>query len=172
MKDYIEYNHKNRIRSTNDSDKDLFKLMTNYVFGRSLLNKMKYSSNIKLFDDSDYEKVSRAVSNDRFKDYEIINENSCLINIQKQCILLDTPSYIGATILDLSKIIFYDNWYKLKNRYGGRISLMYYDTDSYLCHIKTQDVYKDMSEMDIFLTCHLINLISSIIKQDNMKWGY
>ena len=27
---------------------------------------------------------------------------------------------------------------------------MYYDTDSYLCHIKTDDVYKDMSEMDIF----------------------
>ena len=27
---------------------------------------------------------------------------------------------------------------------------MYYDTDSYLCYIKTDDVYNDMSEMNIF----------------------
>ena len=148
MKDYIEYNHKNRIESTNKCD--IFKLMINSVFGRSLLNKLKYSSNIKIFDESDYEKVSNAVSNDRFKDYEIINKTTSLLNIEKQCIKLDTPSYIGSTILDLSKIIFYDNWYKLKNRYKDNISLMYYDTDSYLCHIKSQDIYKDMAEMNIF----------------------
>ena len=150
IKDYVEYNHKNRVQSTNDADKSLYKLMINSVFGHSLLNKMKYSSNIKMFDNSDYEKVSRVVSNDRFKDYEIINQTSALINIEKQCIKLDSAAYVGATILDLSKIIFYGNWYKLKDRYGDNISLMYYDTDSYLCHIKTEDVYKDMSEMNIF----------------------
>ena len=150
MKDYIEYNHKQRIESANEGDKDIYKLMINSIFGRSLMNKMKYSSNIKIFDDSDYEKVSTIVSNDRFKDYEIINENSALINIEKQCIKLDSPAYIGSTILNLSKIIFYDNWYKLKDRYGDNISLMYYDTDSYLCHIKTEDIYKDVSKMNIF----------------------
>ena len=155
MKDYIEYNHKNRIESTNENDKRIYKLLINSTFGRTLLNKQKYSSNIKIFNDDDCEKVSRAVSNDRFKDYEIINKSSCLINIEKQCIKLDTPAYIGSTILDLSKILFYDNWYKLKNRYKVNISLMYYDTDSYLCHIKTDDVYKDMSEMDIFdMSCY------------------
>ena len=150
MKDYIEYNHKNRIEATNENDKLIFKLMINSVFGRSLLNKMKYNSNIKVFNNSDYEKVLKIVSDDRFKDYELIDENSALINIEKQCIRLDSPAYIGSTILDLSKIEFYNNWYKLKNKYKDNISLMYYDTDSYLCHIKTEDVYKDMSEMDIF----------------------
>ena len=153
MKDYIEYNHKNRIESTNENDKRIYKLLTNSVFGRSLLNKEKYSSNIKII--NDHEKASKIISNDRFKDYEIINENSTLINIEKQCIKLDSPCYIGSCILDLSKIIFYDYWYKLKNRYKNNISLMYYDTDSYLCHIKTDDVYKDMSQMDIFdMSCY------------------
>ena len=95
------------------------------------------------------------MSDHRFKDYEIINENSSLINIEKQCIKLDSPCYIGACILDLSKIIFYDYWYKLKDRYKNKINLMYYDTDSYLCHIKTDDIYKDMSEMNIFdMSCY------------------
>ena len=150
MKDYIEYNHKNRIEADNNNDKLMYKLMINSCFGRTLLNKMKYSSNIKMFNDDDYEKVLKIISSDRFKDYEIIDENNALLNIEKQCIKLDSPSYIGSCILDLSKIIFYDNFYKLKKRYGNNISLMYYDTDSYLCHIKTDDVYKDMSEMDIF----------------------
>ena len=79
MKDYIEYNHKNRIESDNENDKRMYKLLINSVFGRSLLNKEKYISNIKIF--SDHEKASKAVSNDRFRDYEIINEDSSLFNI-------------------------------------------------------------------------------------------
>ena len=150
LKDYIEYNHKNRIESTNENDKNLYKLMINSLFGRTLLNKKKYCSNLKIFNDKDYEKVLKIISSDRFKDYETIDENNAIVNIEKQCIKLDSPSYIGSCILDLSKIIFYDNWYKLKNKYKDNIALMYYDTDSYLCHIKTEDIYKDMSEMDIF----------------------
>ena len=153
MKDYIEYNHQNRIESTNQNDKRSYKILTNSTFGRCLLNKEKYSSKIKII--SDHEKASKAVSNETFKDYQIINQESSLFNIEKQCIQLDSPCYIGSTILDQSKIIFYDYWYKLKNRYKDNISLMYYDTDSYLCNIKTDDVYKDMSEMDIFdMSCY------------------
>ena len=150
LKDYIEYNHNNRIKSTNENDKNMYKLMINSLFGRSLLNKIKYSCNLKIYNNQDYEKVLKIVSSDRFKDYETIDENNAIVNIQKQCIKLDSPSYIGACILDLSKIIFYDNWYKLKNKYKDNIALMYYDTDSYLCHIKTEDIYKDMNEMNIF----------------------
>ena len=41
MKDYIKYNHKNRIESTNENDKRIYKLLINSTFGRSLLNKEK-----------------------------------------------------------------------------------------------------------------------------------
>ena len=115
MKDYIEYNHKNRYESTNENDKRMYKLLNNSLVGRTLLNKEKYNSNIHVMDD--YEKISKCVSKDNFKDYDIKNEKSCLIIIEKQCIKLYSPCYIGACILDLSKIIFYDYWYKLKNRY-------------------------------------------------------
>ena len=150
FKDYVEYNHQNRIESTNENDKNIYKLLIDSLFGRSLLNKEKYSSNIKIYNDNDYKKVLKIISNDRFKDYEAIDENNALINVEKQCIKLDSPAYIGACILDLSKLEFYNNWYKLKNKYKDNIALMYYDTDSYLCHIKTEDVYKDMYEMNIF----------------------
>ena len=41
MKDYIEYNHKNRCESNYENDNRMFKLLNNSVFGRSLLNKQK-----------------------------------------------------------------------------------------------------------------------------------
>ena len=106
MKDYIEYNHKNRCESNNENNKRMFKNMSNSVYGRSLLNKEKYCGNIRTI--SDPEKAIKAVSKDTFKDYDIINIESGLFSIEKQCIKLDSPCYIGSVILDLSKILIYN----------------------------------------------------------------
>ena len=153
MKDYIEYNHKNRCESDNENNRRMYKLLSNSVYGRSLLNKEKYSRNVRI--NSDPEKASRAVSKDTFKDYEIINEESGLFNIEKQFIILDSPCYIGSVILNLSKILIYNYWYKLKNRYQNNISMLYIDTDGFVCNIKTEDIYKDMYKMDVFdMSCY------------------
>ena len=51
-------------------------------------------------------------------------------------------------ILDLSKTLMYDFYYKhLKYKYGSRVDLLYTDTDSLLLEIKTEDVYKDMENL-------------------------
>ena len=44
----------------------------------------------------------------------------------------------------MSILDFYYN--HLKNKYGDRCNLLYTDTDSLLLEIKTEDIYKDMSE--------------------------
>ena len=99
MKEYIELNHKLRCETTDKNNKSRFKLMSNSLCGRTLLNKEKYNSNIKII--SDINKAKRTVSNDTFKDYDIIDEHNVLFNIQEQCIKLDSPCYIGSCILDL-----------------------------------------------------------------------
>ena len=41
----------------------------------------------------------------------------------------------------------YEIWYDyLKSKYGKKRKLCYMDTDSFITHIKTEDIYKNISE--------------------------
>ena len=41
----------------------------------------------------------------------------------------------------------YEIWYDyLKSKYGKKTKLCYMDTDSFITHIKTEDIYKNISE--------------------------
>ena len=49
-------------------------------------------------------------------------------------------------ILDISKWLMYNFYYNtLKVRYGDKIRLLYTDTDSFIIHVQTEDIYADMS---------------------------
>ena len=49
-------------------------------------------------------------------------------------------------ILKLSKVLMYEFDYDcIKNKYGNNSKLLFTDTYSLMCEIKTADVYKDFS---------------------------
>ena len=49
--------------------------------------------------------------------------------------------------LDLSKTVMYEYWYDyVKPKYGENPKLCYMDTDSFIIHVKTDDIYKDIAE--------------------------
>ena len=55
--------------------------------------------------------------------------------------------YLGLSILELSKILMYEFWYDyVKPKYGENAKLCYMDTDSFIVHVKTDDIYKDIAE--------------------------
>ena len=55
------------------------------------------------------------------------------------------PIYLGACILETSKLHMYKFWYDyLKVKYGDNVNLIYTDTDSFILEIFTDDVYEDM----------------------------
>ena len=57
------------------------------------------------------------------------------------------PVYLGLLILELSKILMYEFWYDyVKPKYGEKAKLCYMDTDSFIVHVKTKDIYKDIAE--------------------------
>lgn len=59
--------------------------------------------------------------------------------------MLNKPVYVGAAILDLSKVHMYDFHYNfMKKTYGDRCQLLFTDTDSLTYHIETMDVTQDM----------------------------
>ena len=64
----------------------------------------------------------------------------------KPVLMLDKPIYVGFSILDLSKLFIYDfhcSYIKTKNSRSNKV--LFTETESLACEIKTDDVYEDFS---------------------------
>ena len=143
LKDYIDLNTELRKNSKNDLEKDLFKLMNNAIFGKSMENVLN-RSNIKLIN-NDPEKLLKLIREPNFQNAYQISNKLCLVESTPIKTVFDKPIYIGACILETSKLHMYQFWYDhLKNRY--KVELIYTDTDSFIIHVETDDIYKDMLE--------------------------
>ena len=70
----------------------------------------------------------------------------------KASVTLNKPIIVGALVLGLSKLHMYEFWYGyVKKKYGDKARLGYMDTDSFIYHVETEDIYKDMAEQpDLF----------------------
>ena len=70
-----------------------------------------------------------------------------LIEMRKTQILINKSVYLGLSILDLSKTVMYEFWSDyVMPKYGGNAKLCYMDTNSFIVHVKTDDIYKNIAE--------------------------
>ena len=66
---------------------------------------------------------------------------------QKTKVKMNKPIYLGFSILNLRKIVMYEFWYEyMKPKYVDNVKLCHMDTDSFLMHIKTKDLYEDIAD--------------------------
>ena len=67
--------------------------------------------------------------------------------MEKTKILMNKPAYLRLSILELSKILMYEFWYDyVKPKYGENAKLYYMHTGSFIVHVITHDIYKDIAE--------------------------
>ena len=60
---------------------------------------------------------------------------------------MNKPVYLGLSVLDLSKTVLYEFRYDyVKPKYGENGKHCYMDTGSFIVHVKTDDIYKDIAE--------------------------
>ena len=60
---------------------------------------------------------------------------------------MNKSTYLGLSILDLSKPVMYEFWYDyVKPKYGENAELSYIVTDSFIVCVRTDDIYKDIAE--------------------------
>ncbi|GBB85763.1 hypothetical protein RclHR1_01220059 [Rhizophagus clarus] len=84
----------------------------------------------------------------------------------KASVTLNKPIIVGASVLGLSKLLMYRFWYGyVKERYGDNAQLGYMDTDSFIFQVKTEDIYKDMAERQIYL----ISMIPKLLDYSRMR---
>ena len=127
----------------NDFEKDLFKLMNNSVFGKTMENIRKHRD-IKLVTTD--RKRSKLVSKPNYHTINLISEDLSIIEMKKTKVKMNKPIYLGLSILEISKILMYEFWYDyMKPKYDNDVRLCYMDTDSFVMHIKTNDFYKDIA---------------------------
>ena len=145
LKTYIDFNTQLRTAATNDFGKDLFKLMNNSVFGKTMENIRKHR-NIKLV--TTEEKYLRTVMKPNFKSGVLFGENLIGCEMGKIKVVMNKLVYLGQAILDLSKIVMYKFHYNyMVPKYSlEKLKLCYMDMDSLVYDIKTEDFYEDIAD--------------------------
>ena len=145
LKEFIDLNTNLRKKGKNDLEKDLFKLINNDIFGKSMANVLN-RSNIKLIN-NDPEKLLKLIKQPNFQNAYQISNKLCLVESKPIETVFNKPIFVGAVISETSKLHMYQFWYDhLKEKYRDKVELIYTDTDSFIVQVETDEIYKDMLE--------------------------
>ena len=143
LKPYIDMNTDLRKAAKSYFEKDLFKLMNNSVFGKTMENIRKHRD-IKLVTTD--KKRSKLVSEPNYHTINLISEDLSIIEMKKTKVKMNKPIYLGLSILEIIKILMYEFWYDyIKTKYDNKVRLCYMDTDSFIMNIKTNYFYVDIA---------------------------
>ena len=151
LKPYIDFNTEMRKKASSNFEKNFFKLMNNSVFDKTMENVRKHLD-VKLVSNAWWFK--KLSSKPNFKSFKIFTEDLTAVHLSKKQILLNKPTYVGMSILELSKTFMFSFHYDhIKRFYGNSATLLMTDTDSLVYDIQTKDVYNDIKEnIDLFDT--------------------
>ena len=143
LKPYIDMNTELRKAAKNDFEKDLFKLMNNSVFGKTIENIRKHKDIKLVMPDK---KRSKLVSEPDYHTIKLISEDLSIIEMKKTKVKMNKLIYLGLSIMEISKILMYEFWYdNMKRKYDNDVKLCYMDTDSFIMNIKTNDFYEGIA---------------------------
>ena len=137
-------NTKLRIEEKNDFEKDVFKLMNNSVFRKSMKNVRKHRDIKLVIADK---RRNHLASEPNYHTPKYFSESLTAIEMKKTKVKMNKPIYLGMSILDVTKTLMYKFWYDYtKPKYQDIAKLCYMDTDSFITYIKTEDFYKDIAD--------------------------
>ena len=128
--------------------------MNNASYGKTMENVRKYQD-VKLManiSEKDEKAFLRKIRKPSFKYARPLGNTLVGAHMGKASVTLNKPIIVGASVLGLSKLHMYKFWYGyVKEKYGDKARLGYMDTDSFIYHVETEDIYKDMAERpDLF----------------------
>ena len=143
LKEFIDNNIEKRSQATNPFIKNALKLINNAIYGRSLLNPLNYATNTKVCQTE--ASMIKSFSKPTFKKVDIISPSRSLVTYNKAEVLVNSPIYIGFSILDYAKLTMYKFWYDvLVKEYGDRVTFVYSDTDSFVISLESDDIANEI----------------------------
>ena len=136
-------NTKLRQKAKNNFEKHFFKLMNNAVFGKIMENLIKHRD-IKIVKAE--RRRNSLVLEPNYHTAKFFTENVRVTEMKKPQITMNNPVYFGLSLLDLSKTVMCYGYGYIKPKNGENAKLCYVNTDSFITHVKTDDIYKDIAE--------------------------
>ena len=100
MKSDIDFNTDKRKESTNESDKNLFKLMNNSVYNKTMENMRR---RVKIGVVKNSQDFIKYISRPTCVNWNVFENNLALIHEKKLSLTLNKPIYLGFTKLETSK---------------------------------------------------------------------
>ncbi|GBC08735.1 hypothetical protein RclHR1_08350005 [Rhizophagus clarus] len=150
LESYITFNTEKRNeakKAGNTFLSDFFKLMNVSVYGKTMENVHKYQD-IKIMKNNNEQNEKaflKKVRSPRFKYNRLIGLTLIGAHMGKASVTLNEPIIVRASVLELSKLHMYEFWYGyVKEKYGDKSQLGYMNTDSFIYHVETENIYKDM----------------------------
>ena len=133
LEPYIKYCTMKRATSKSKFQESLYKFFANAVFGKCIENvrsriEIKFAKNSSI--------CGRYISNPRYNNFKIINENLAAVFLQKATAELNRPIAVGFTILERSKEFMTKSFYDIfRPAYANKVSILMHDTDSFLMRV-------------------------------------
>lgn len=144
LNDYIMLNTNQRAKSKTKFEKDLYKLMNNAIFGKTMENVRK-RVDIKLISNwNGRYGLQEMIGKPNFKRCVIFNEDLAACELNRLNITINKPMLVGFSILELSKICMYEFHYDFMLKYydANNCRIVYTDTDSFMYELTDKDIYK------------------------------
>ena len=119
--------------------KIFFKLMTNSAYGETMEN-LRKTINVRLVNKE--EDFLKYTSKPTYITHKLFGKDYATIHEIKPVLILSKPTYVGFTVIDLSKWKMYDFHYNFIKR-NFIVELLFTDTGSLTYEIKSKNVYED-----------------------------
>lgn len=127
LQPFVYFNTDKRKKAKDVFTQNLFKLILNSIYGKSLQsskNKIDYSL---VTDKAKFLKLSNS---SQFHSFNIFNESLVGVRTKRAAILLDKPIFVGFTVLELSKLHMFKFHYNvIRKYYGNHAQILCMDTD-------------------------------------------
>ena len=135
LQSFIERNVEERSKTSCGIANRVFKLMSNAIYGRSLMNEVRYGEVHRFV--TNKLTFLRTIKSPAFKRVIPLGENRVITVSSKEKINITQPNFVGFQVLELAKVAMYRWFYKvLKANYPQEKSVLaYMDTDSYIFSI-------------------------------------
>ncbi|XP_040071190.2 uncharacterized protein LOC120843819 [Ixodes scapularis] len=137
LKEFIDFNHQLRQQATNSFQKNLSKLFTNIMYGKTIENARKHG-HIKLCVKED--DVLKMLKKPTLTQFRALSSQVVILQFAPRVIKLKQTLYAGFSNLEISQIVLYDFFYNQLRRAIPSTGSLYCDTHSFFLHLQRSDV--------------------------------
>ncbi|CAN7975825.1 unnamed protein product, partial [Ixodes persulcatus] len=137
LKDFIDFNHNLRKQATNAFQKNVSKLIMNSMYRKTIENPRQYNNVVISVSE---EEVLKNLQKPNLRQFAAISPTVVIFQFSHRTLHLNKPVYAGFSILEMSKLVMYEFFYKQVRRVFPDARAAYSDTDSFILQITDPDV--------------------------------